>query len=237
MKMTMWLALPLTILAAGSARAEGSLALTEAGMDVFSAYVWRGYEVADKAAVQPTATIAVSDTPFALNLWGSFVVQERSDFSAVDEVDATLSLNREVAIGHQSWALSGGGTLYTFPGAEDGYRRSEEVFASATMVHPLAPSVRGFYDFGLFDAAYVSIGVAPAFRLSESLAVTLAPSIGLGDADTSFGLQDATLAASTAFEWSGVLLRPTLGYSYAPDTVNPDEQGIWGGVGVRFVAP
>lgn len=230
------IALGLTLVVGTAAQAAGPLAVTDVGLDANSAYVWRGYEIADKPALQPTMTVAVNNTPFSLNAWGSMVVQDRSTFEAADEFDLTLTGVHTANWGSRQVDLSGGGVLYTFPQAEKGAQRSAEIFATATLASGLAPGVEYWYDFDLFDTSYFSAGIAPSFPITKRLSLAVAPSIGWGDGDGSFGFQDATVSTSTDIAWSGLVFRPTFGYTYRAETIAADQSGTWAGLGIHFIS-
>ena len=229
------IALGLTLLVGTAAQAAGPLTVTDVGLDANSAYVWRGFEIADKPALQPTMTVALNNTPFSLNAWGSMVVQDRSTFEAADEVDLTLTGEHSAAWGARQVDLSLGGVLYTFPKAPEGAKRSAEVFATATLASTLAPGVEYWYDFDQFDASYVSLGLGPSLPISRTHSLEVAPSVGWGDADGSFGFQDVTISTSTNLSWSGLTFRPTVGYSYRAETIAADRSGAWAGLGIHFI--
>lgn len=217
--------------------ADGPLEVSEVGFDCNTSYVSRGAIVAEQAAVQPTASLAVTNTPLAIDLWGSYVPSDRATSSEVDEFDVTMSAGLDRAIAGQSFAISGGVTRYHFPGAPAGARVSHELACSCEHQSALAPSVSYFYDFDLLNASYLQCSCCPELALNSSgtMSVCLSPAIAFGDLGQPFGFQDASLALSTGFEFGGLSLSPSIGYSYGSAAQNSDHHGVWSGLGVRFI--
>lgn len=230
---------PTTILAlvATTAGASGPLEVSEVGLDCNTSYVSRGAIVADQAVVQPTASLAVKETPLAIDLWGSYVPQDRDTFSEVDEFDVTMSGGIDRAIAGQNFSFSGGVTRYHFPGAPAGARVSHELACSCEHQSSLAPSLSYFYDFDLLNASYLQCSCCPELALNRSgtLSVCVSPAISFGDLGQPFGFQDASLALSTGIDFGGLSLSPSIGYSYGSAAQNSDHHGVWSGLGVRFI--
>ena len=211
--------------------------LDEVGFDVNSQYVARGAVVAERAAVQPTATLSLTNAPVTVDLWGSFVAQDREVFGEVDELDVTATTGLEVPVGSQKFDLSCGLTRYHFTGAPSGAETSHELGLSCAHQSWLAPQIDYYYDFDLLDAHYLQVCCGPEVGLnrSGSLSLSLAPSVAVGDLGQEFGFQDASMAMSASLAWGSMSLSPTFGYSYGSAEQNPDHHGWWGGFGVRFV--
>jgi hypothetical protein len=221
------------------AEADGVPSLSvDAGVDAYSHYVWRGYQIADKLTIQPSATLGFGDTGLALNIWASATAQERgapSAFEDADELDFTLSYDRSVPWAGSSLGLSVGYIEYTFPRL-DGTNHSEEVYGGLSLDHPLAPSVTTYYDFGLADAWYVGAAIAPEVPLdfSGEIPLTISMGLGLSNAAGSFGFNDFTLQASVGLSMGDVAITPSVGFCYADEAVNVDKGSVWGGVGFSY---
>jgi len=208
----------------------------EAGVDVYSQYVWRGFRLADKASVQPTVTFGFGDSGVALNVWGSAAIQKRNapaSLEEADELDFTLSYDGVLGGEDSQVGVSLGYIQYTFPNLT-GTKHSEEVYAGLSLDHPLAPSLTTYYDFGLADAWYVTAGIGPELALTETTSLGLGASVGLSDAARSFGFNDFTVSASLGTTFNALTLSPTIGYSYADDAVNGDNGEIWGGLSLSI---
>lgn len=216
------------------AQAGSRLEVDDLGLDLCTTYFWRGFEIVDHPALQPTASTSLTETPLSVAFWGSVVLGDHNNHDATDELDVTLSAAHDFALGERTVSAEAGSVLYNFPEAPKGTRRSAEVFASLSPDLALAPTVSYFYDFDQWDASYVSLALAPEFTLHDDSSFAITPSIGFGDTDQPFGFQDLTCAASTSFSWKGLDWVPTLGVTRASRNVNADRGGVWGTIGLRF---
>lgn len=232
MKPTTFLAVVGLTAIAAPAMANHLFLVEDAGVDLNSSYVSRGSVVADRATLQPTLSLTVENTPLAVDVWGSFTMQDRQVHSTADELDITVSAGQSVG----KLDVSAGVTHYNFTGAPTGSQFSQELCVCCEQSSGLAANANYFYDFGLLDSSYATIGIAPSLTLNKSgsLALSFEPTIGFGDLGQSFGFQDATFAVSTGFDWSGLALSPSVGYSYGSEAANPDGHGFWTGLGIRF---
>lgn len=220
---------------AGAAYGETRLSWEDVGVDVCTTYYWRGYEVVDHPALQPTATFALGELPISLNAWGSLTLADRDNHPATDEVDLTLTTWRSLNWRSREIELSAGATLYNFPSAPEGTRRSAEAMLSAEAGGTLSPSIRGYYDFDQWDAAYVSLSFAPEIALADEHSLTVAPWVGFGDWDQDFAFQDAGATVGSTFAWQGLEITPLLGAARTSGAVNADRGLVWGTVSLRVV--
>ncbi len=195
----------------------------EGEVGVFSTYVWRGFEVAGAPSLQPSVTAGYAD--LSLNMWGAFALSEREDHDVADELDVTVAF----APTFGPVATTVGYLQYTFPNGADEATHSEEVFAGVGLDVPLSPTLTGWYDFGLLDAAYVQLAVSHDFTLPGRF--VLAPTAWTAVSNTdALGFHDATLAAELRYGSGPVQVAARGGYSYAAAVVNPDRHGAWAGL-------
>lgn len=216
--------------------AQGLDISVDASVDVLSGYVWRGFVVGadDKLAIQPSLTLGFGDTGFSLNLWGSAFAMDRGAPVSLDQVDEldftvdyTMSVNDQVDV-------SLGFIEYTFPSLNAGTKHTEEVYGAVAAGGFLSPSLTVYYDFGQFDAAYITAGVGPELPLNKdgSVSLALSGSVGAflsnGVAGNHFG--DITISAGVGFPAGAFTITPVAGFTYADDKVNIDNTAFWGGV-------
>ena len=221
----------------GSPSAQEMEMSVAGGADLYSQYINRGYVVANKVVMQPTATLRFGDTGMSFNLWGSVPAQNRSRLDVTDQLNLTLGFDRTYGEEGRGVAVSLGYIQYTFPQAVSGSKHSEEIYAGIGSDHRIAPRLTVYYDFGLADGAYVTAGVSPSFPVNEEGTVSL----GLGAlaafsnvSGRSFGFHNLSVSASVGITSGRVTLAPAVEYVYADDDVNPDNGEVRGGLKVRF---
>lgn len=179
---------------------QATAADVTAGVDVNSAYVWRGITFNDSFVAQPSVDVA-HDSGLGFNVWGNYdlddytaggtTIVESGEFS---EIDLTLSY----AVPVEGVDLSVGIIEYLFPeaGADANTR---EVYAAAG-VDVGGVSVGGFvaYDFDALDDIYANVSAAYGCDVSEELSVELSGLIGFAGDDfaIAYGGTD-----SGAHEW------------------------------------
>lgn len=217
------------------ARAQDDLNISVDGaLDTYSQYIWRGYNLGDKVAVQPSLTLGFGESGLSLNIWGSASLQNRSELKGYDELDFTLSYDHTISE-ESGVGLSVGYIQYTFPSAESG-THSEEFYAGISLDNTAAPSLTAYYDFGLADAWYITLGVGPEFPLDAEgkASLSLGGSIGMSDGTGSMGFNDVTFSASVGIAAGTFTISPVLGYSLAAQEVNENESEFWGGLSISF---
>ena len=210
----------------------------DAGADIYSHYVWRGYILATKPVVQPTITFRFGDSGVAFNVWGSAAVQERGapeNLKEADELDFILSFDRSLGEEREAVGLSLGYIRYTLPNLA-GTQHSEEIYGGFSLDNSIAPSMTVYYDFGLADAFYVTAGIGPEFSLDNEGMTNLSfeASIGFSGAAESFAFNDFTVLSSIGVNLEAFTICPAIGFSYADDAVNIDNSEFWGGVSISF---
>ncbi|MFN8547096.1 MAG: hypothetical protein U0527_03775 [Candidatus Eisenbacteria bacterium] len=218
----------------GAAQDETRLAWEDVGFDLCTTYYWRGYQVVDHPTLQPTATVTWGEAPVSLNAWGSLTLADHNNHQATDEVDLTLTTWRNLSWGDRAIDLSAGATLYNFPSATKGARRSAEAMVVAELGGTLSPALRGYYDFDQWDAGYVSLSFAPEIAIGPNHSLAISPWVGFGDWDQDFGFQDAGATLGSTFAWQGLAITPAVGAARASRAVNADRGLVWGTLSLRF---
>jgi len=132
------------------------------GLDLVSAYVWRGITFTEGLVHQPSITVAHSNG-FSLNVWGTM---DLDDYNGIEgeffEVDITLSYAFPTN-GKVSFEV--GMIDYLFPnfkGAE-----TKEVYASVGWDLRIAPTVAVYYDFDEFEDFYATFSIASSIALGR----------------------------------------------------------------------
>ena len=107
------------ICAFGSISAEAAETSGSASVDVMSSYMWRGFELYEDAALQPSAGITYGG--FGANLWADY----NTDPGEAVETDLTLNYSFSV----DKFSFDAGYIYYALDGAED----TQEVYQWDTM--------------------------------------------------------------------------------------------------------
>lgn len=200
--MVYWLAMVMvlgTFLAGGHA----SAAEVTAGVDINSAYVWRGMTFNDGAVLQPS--LDVTQGGFGVNVWGNLDMDDYDgavDSGEFSEVDLTLSY---------SWSMgavdAGVGYIeYLFPTTDaGGGLGTRELFVSLSMGLPMdfSCSLDMYYDIDEVEDFYASLGIGYALALSDKLGLDAGASIAwAGDeycGDSDAGFYDYKLSLSLSY--------------------------------------
>ena len=206
-------------------------------LDGYSGYIWRGAILGadNKAVVQPGIELGFGESGLTIGAWGSFFAQDRSTLDQADEadiyIDYSTTLSEESGVG-----ISIGFTEYTFPSLSSGTKHTEEVYVGLSVDHENSPSVTFYYDFGTVDAWYLvfSAGIDVPLGEEDGPAWSLGGSVAISDYGGKTGFNDVTVTASISFGSGGVSISPTVGYSYADSSINPDNSSFWGGVSIGF---
>jgi hypothetical protein len=204
-----------------------------AQVDWTSRYVWRGFDLSgNRSCLQPQVTFEFGQSGFALNLWSSFCLQDRSLTKDLDEIDATLSYTIPTG---DSFALEAGVTLYGFYFVKNFKMKDQttpEVYLKGSLPNvPLAPSLTVFYDFNLGSGFYALLGVEHSLKLGETLSLDLSGSLGYNGKlfiDDS-GFSDLAVGAALPLSLGKATLTPYVKYSLSLlDSVNENNE-FWFG--------
>ncbi len=223
-----------------------------AGVDLASAYVWRGVTFNDDAVLQPYVDVA-HDSGLSFNVWGNMDLGsfggtlEEGEFS---EVDLTVAYAIPLPDDAEMFSASVGLITYLFPqlGADT---TTHEVYLSLGLAPVDAVSFSGdvYYDFDEVNDFYFALGASlDLLALVEDSpeGLGLGISTGIGFAGDEFAAAYAG-TDSGAFDWNigisasyavteSVEATAFLNYTDSADKdVLPDQQvDIYGGVGVSY---
>ena len=149
------------LFSSSTVRAQQEMNITVDGsLDSYSQYIWRGWNLGNKVAMQPSLTLGFTETGLSLNIWGSAAMMDRSEpdnLKDFDELDFTLSYDRTLSE-ESGVGISLGYIQYTFPSVDSG-THSEEFYAGLRFDNAAAPSLTAYYDFVLADAWYITFGI------------------------------------------------------------------------------
>lgn len=177
-------------------------------VSLVSSYHWRGYELADRPALQ--GSVEAEAHGFSLSVWGSAATADRGALGAADELDVTLAYGDHVGL--IGWSV--GLAYYTFPNqgrfAWSDHATPEAFVALAPEVF-LYPTLALYYDFHLGDGFYASLGVGHEVAVGP---VPLHFHALAGYNHNQFGaepgISHADIVVSTDFQVGHIAISPSL---------------------------
>lgn len=240
------------VLATGSAYAADA----SGAVDIYSAYVWRGYTLNEEAVIQPSMDITKGG--FGFNVWGNFdVIDDDDDIELADtnqfsEVDLTLSYS--LSVGKLDFGV--GIIEYLFPyiendGAESAYNATREIYASVgvNIIEGLSAGVAYYRDVDEVEDYYATFSLSYGFSIAEKLEVALDATVGYagedfaqsygGDEELEEGFHDYALSLGLTYPVTEAL---SIGATYVyVDTLDEDvlaEDAVivssYGGINIAY---
>ncbi|MBU4315706.1 MAG: MltA-interacting MipA family protein [Proteobacteria bacterium] len=223
--------------------AHGSVFAADAtlGMDVNSAYVWRGMTLNDGIVFQPS--LDVSKGGFGVNVWGNIdggTYDDSLDSGEFSEVDITLSYGFDL----EPMDITIGYIEYLFPTTEDtGAVGTREIYASFGMdiIENLSTTLAIYYDVDEVEDIYANFSLGYSIALSDAASLDLGAGIGYaGDeytADGNAGFYDYLLSAKLGYSVNDSLnLSAMVAYadSVDEDKLADQDTHFFGGVGLAY---
>ncbi|MWV54062.1 hypothetical protein EKD02_01345 [Chlorobium phaeovibrioides] len=201
----------------GTAMADEGFSI---GADVVSSYVWRGTELGDSFAIQPSLSYTFPGMGVEIGAWGSYAI-EKNTASAIEgngdyrykEIDLYLTVPvGPASVTLTSYSLPNDTETDSFDFSSDGIN-TLEVSASAEFgdLSLLAAVFVGGNDYG--NATYCEAG----YQFYEKDGYTASAVVGAGDEDYYGDLEGKKFAVVN----TGVSVskdRYTASYIYNPDT-------------------
>ncbi len=218
-----------------------------AGVDVNSAYVWRGITFNDGMVVQPSVDVAAGN--FGLNVWGNLDVgdyDDTLDSGEFSEIDLTLTYSIDAG----PVGLTAGYIEYLFPTTDiGGAPGTREVFLDVSMApaEGFATGITGYYDFDEVEDYYLNTYVSYGMSLDSGLNIDSSASAGYAGSDVSAsgdaGFHEYTLTLGMGYDITDMIsASAAIGYTDAiDDDVLPDvkagggqDVNFFGGAGIAF---
>lgn len=224
--------LGVTVMVGTSLAADAAL-----GVDVNSAYVWRGITFNDGMVIQPS--LDVSKGGFNVNVWGNIDIDDYNDTlnsGEFSEVDLTLSYSHSI----DSMDLSVGIIEYLFP---NGGKGTAEIYASGTINLPAGFSfgLTAYYDIDEVDDYYISAGPGYAYSINDKTTLEASVTAGYAGEDmsagTDSGLNDITASISCGYAISDAIgIGANLYYtdSLDDDVLPEQDTDVFGGISLSY---
>lgn len=178
-----------------------------ASVDVMSSYMWRGFEIHEDVAIQPS--VSMSYGGFGANLWADY------DTGPGEAIETDLTLNYTFSV--DKITFDAGYIYYGLDGAED----TQEIYLSLGFDVMLSPSLAVYYDFDEGDGAFIVASIGHSIGLPNDLSLDLGASLSYNaDSDYSIGnysdFHNAELTASMSIPVTeAISVAPMIGYSFA----------------------
>ncbi|MBN1125976.1 MAG: hypothetical protein JXA82_13290 [Sedimentisphaerales bacterium] len=227
------------------------------GVDYFSKYIWRGQNLQDDGAIQPSLSFSYGS--LSGSIWGSLDLTnyadvdgdgDRDNSGEITEVDYSLDYSDTVP-GLEGVSYSIGVINYTFPNTP--FDDTTEIYAGLGFDLPLSPSVTLYRDVDNIDGTYVNFALWHSLdeitELAPDIPVGMEISASLGWGSNAYNkgywginddsAQDLAISLTFPFELSGWSVTPSISYITlmdsdlrATDTFDTDSDYIVFGIGV-----
>ncbi|MDA3923581.1 MAG: hypothetical protein PF904_02645 [Kiritimatiellae bacterium] len=246
-----------TCMAQEVAEAEGIPLSFDVTLDIYSSYVWRGYQVNDDPVAQPGAVASLDLGEYGSIFAGVWANYDFNNFSGGDnradgfsELDYTLSY----AIDLKDFSLEVGHIWYSYPvfSDEEYDVSTEEIFVSIAYNNDIVtPSLTVYHDYSDDDdveGTYASVALSKDFEITEQVSASVFASLGGCDedyADSYYGaadgnyLLDGNVGVSTSYAINDYLsVGATLVWTSVVDSDvrdvadanGLDQDMLWGGL-------
>ena len=233
---------------------SASAADVTAGVDVNSAYVWRGITLNDGMVVQPS--LLLNKEAFELYFWGNINIDDYGKTLETDElseIDIDISYARTLAgigvkVGVIEYLYPNDGSVISTNGEPVVQSGTGEVYAqlSRELGAGISLSLDAFYDFDEVKDGYGKLTVKHDGALGGEVLVTTGASLGLAGRETSRaasstgkdGLHEYEVFVRLAYATkSGVGFSALIAYTDTADKdVLPEQDtNVYGGVGLKYL--
>jgi uncharacterized protein (TIGR02001 family) len=214
-----------------------------ASVDVMSQYIWRGQQLTDKVAIQPSVGITYGG--FGANLWANY------DTHLDEHTETDLTLNFANSI--EKFSYEAGYIYYALEGVDD----TQEIYLTVGYDVILSPSATLYWDFDEGEGAYLVVSIGHSFALQHNLSLDLGASMGVNfnndimgfddDGDDFTDLYDGNISAALTIPVTdNISIAPMIAYSFplssdaedaleaiADDITGDDDADVFYG-GVNF---
>jgi hypothetical protein len=205
----------------------------EARFDYFSQYIFRGFQISDKALL----------APHAIGKWKWFAATYYGYFSEWDApgnrwyVEHDFTLDATAKLGR--FSFTGGALCYEYPHGKSDGTDTWELYGIATYDFPLLnPKLTFNWDVDAFHTGYGTASISHGFAVTPTLTVTPSAAVGVFVAESGRARwNDALLGVSANLVLNQyVSLHAGVQFSLALDNLDDLGQGneTIGNVGITF---
>lgn len=213
-----------------------------AGVDVNSAYVWRGITLNDGVVVQPSVDVALPNG-LGVNVWGNLDADDYDDTlqdGEFSEIDLTLSYG--FSVGPLECGV--GYIEYLFPhqGDTNGpLAGTREIYATAglDLCGGLSAGLEIYYDVDEVEDFYAAASLTYGCEISDALSAEIGALAGYASEDASPGVDDGlheyVFSLSTTYAATESLeLGANIAYTdtFDEDVLPEQDVDVFGGVSI-----
>lgn len=244
LRLIVFTALLVTALTVPTTYASGVETSGSASVDILSSYVWRGIQVHEDIAIQPSVGITYGG--FGANFWADY----NTDNDVQEAIETDLTLNYAFSAGKVG--LDVGYIYYAF----DGFNDTQELYVAAGYDALLSPALTLYWDIdeGTGGFAVASIGHSFSF-MHEKAGLNLGASVSYNieneimgadeEGDEFSNFYNGELTASASYSVTNDLsVEPKIAFSFplsddAKDAIealsdNGDSSQFYGGIALSL---
>jgi hypothetical protein len=212
------------------------------GVDLYSAYVWRGITFNDGLVAQPSMDVTAGG--FNFNVWGNFDIDDYEnslDDGEFSEIDLALSYTVEAG----PLSVTGGYIEYLFPTTDaGGAPGTREIFVdlSGEPADGFILGATAYYDIDEIEDYYLTPYVGYSLAINDEVSLDFGASCGYAGEDFALGgesgFHEYTFYLGAGYQMDSVSLSALLGYTDTMDKdVLPEEAAdvnFFGGIGLSY---
>ena len=212
------------------------------GVDLYSAYVWRGITFNDGLVAQPSMDVTAGG--FNFNVWGNFDIDDYDnslDEGEFSEIDLALSYTVEAG----PLSVTGGYIEYLFPTTDaGGAPGTREIFVdlSGEPADGFILGATAYYDIDEVEDYYLTPYVGYSLAINDEVSLDFGASCGYAGEDFALGgesgFHEYTFYLGAGYQMDSVSLSALLGYT---DTMDKDvlpedaaDVNFFGGIGLSY---
>ncbi|GBE40223.1 bacterial protein of unknown function [bacterium BMS3Bbin09] len=207
-----------------------------ASVDLMSSYMWRGFELHEDPAIQPSVGITYGS--FGMNLWSDYNTETK------EATETDLTLNYTFLI--DKFSFDAGYIYFGLENATD----TQEIYLSAAYDMFLSPTLTVYYDFDEGDGTFIEASIGHNVAVGSDMTLSLGASASY-NADSSYsigaynGFHSANVSAALSIPVNKeISITPMIAYSTglssdakaAIKTLNTDADSdfVYGGVNLAL---
>ena len=222
-------------IAFGAINTEAVETSASASVDVMSSYMWRGFQLHEDAAIQPSVGITYGS--FGMNLWSDYNTETK------EAAETDLTLNYTFAMDKLSFDVG-----YIYFGL-DNATDTQEIYLSIAYDTILSPAITIYHDFDEGEGSFIEASIGHSVPVGE-YSLDLGASVSY-NADSAYAIggyddfHNANLSAALSIPVNAeISITPMIAYStdLSDDAeaaikalnTDADSEFIYGGVNLAL---
>lgn len=134
-----------------------------ASVDIMSSYIWRGFELHEDMAVQPS--VGITYRGFGANLWSDY----NTDPGEAVETDLTLNYT----FAKDKFNFDAGYIYFSLDGADD----TQEIYASVGYDVLLSPALTVYYDIEEGSGSFITASIGHDFTFEKDISLSFGAAV------------------------------------------------------------